>query len=402
MTRSAVNVRAELRQAVPVGDAATLTVAVSAPRHIGYLFHPLTDFLLAGGGSLLVAVPVFWLIRDKAAAHPTAVWIGLMLSVFINYPHFAHSYQLLYSGIGARIFGSGTPGNVRVKYIWVGFIAPSLIGAFLIGTYFSDSARVLGYAANAFWFTTGWHYVTQGYGVITVLSEIRGIYFSNVEKKLLLANGYAVWIYSWMALNVELSEKTFYGVKYFTLSLPPLLQTIAYFAALVTTAALVGALVYRVLMRKQPVSWNGVAGYVASLYLWVMAFNADPIFTIFVPVFHSLQYMLFVWRYQLNKASADASIQGTASSIGLTGLDTATPATRLAQFVCLGLVLGVIGFGALPAFFQVSMAPDDARWGPTVGAFIFVVWINLHHYFIDNVIWRRDNEDVRRFLFAPR
>jgi hypothetical protein len=48
------------------------------------------------------------------------------------------------------------------------------------------------------------------------------------------------------------------------------------------------------------------------------------------------------------------------------------------------------------------MAPDAALWGPTVGAFIFVVWINLHHYFIDNVIWRRDNDDVRRFLFAPR
>jgi len=402
MTRSAVNVRAELRQAVPVDDGATSTVAVAAPRHAGYLFHPVTDFLLAGGGSVLVAAPVFWLIRDKAAAHPTALWIGLMLSVFINYPHFAHSYQLLYSGIGTRIFGSGTPAKVRVKYIWAGFIAPSLIGAFLIGTYLSDSVRLLGYAANAFWFTTGWHYVKQGYGVITVLSAIRGIYFSNVEKKLLLANGYVVWIYSWMALNVALHETTFYGVKYFTLSLPPLLLTIGYFAALLTTAALVGALVYRVLMRKQPVSWNGVVGYVASLYLWVIAFNADPIFTIFVPAFHSLQYMLFVWRYQLNKASADASAQGTASSIGLVGLDTTSPAKRLTQFVCIGLVLGVIGFGALPALFQVSMTPDDVRWGPTVGAFIFVVWINLHHYFIDNVIWRRDNEDVRRFLFAPR
>jgi len=402
MTRSAVNVRAELRQAVPVDDAVTSTATVSAPRHTGYLFHPVTDFLLAGGGSVLVAAPVFWLIRDKVAAYPTATWLGLMLSVIINYPHFAHSYQLLYSGIGARIFGSGTPTKVRVKYMWAGFIAPSLIGAFLLGTYLSDSVRLLGFAANAFWFTTGWHYVKQGYGVIIVLSAVRRIYFSNVEKKLLLANGYAVWIYSWMALNVELHETTFYGVKYFTLRLPPFLLTIGYFAALLTTAALLGALVYRVLARKQPVSWNGVVGYVSSLYLWVIAFNADPIFTIFVPAFHSLQYMLFVWRYQLNKAAADASAQGTASSIGLIEVDTTSPIRRLVQFVCIGLVLGVIGFGALPAFFQVSMAPDAGLWGPTVGAFIFVVWINLHHYFIDNVIWRRDNDDVRRFLFAPR
>ena len=37
-----------------------------------------------------------------------------------------------------------------------------------------------------------------------------------------------------------------------------------------------------------------------------------------------------------------------------------------------------------------------------VFVFIFVMWINIHHYFIDNVIWRRDNEDVRKYLFAPR
>ena len=72
MTRSAVNVRAELRQAVPVDEA---TSSAAASRRAGYLFHPITDFLLAGGGSMLVAVPVFWLIRDKAAVHPTALTI---------------------------------------------------------------------------------------------------------------------------------------------------------------------------------------------------------------------------------------------------------------------------------------------------------------------------------------
>jgi len=402
MTRSAVHVRAELRQAVPVDEATSSTARATRSRHGGYLFHPIVDFLLAGGGSVLVAVPVFWLIRDKAAAHPTALTIGLVLSILINYPHFAHSYQLLYSGIGARIFGSGTPTKVRLKYIWAGFVAPALIGGFLIGTYVSGSARLLALAANAFWFTTGWHYVKQGYGVIIVLSAIRRIHFSNIEKKLLLANGYTVWIYSWMALNMGLHEKTFYGVKYFTLPLPSALVTVGYFAALLTTAAVAGAVVYRVLMRKQPVSWNGVIGYVSSLYLWVIAFNADPLFTIFVPAFHSLQYLLFVWRYQLNKAAAQASADGTASSIGLTEIDKTSPAMRLANFVLVGVVLGIVGFGALPALFQASLAPDAALWGPTVFAFIFVVWINLHHYFIDNVIWRRDNEDVRRFLFATK
>jgi hypothetical protein len=67
-----------------------------------------------------------------------------------------------------------------------------------------------------------------------------------------------------------------------------------------------------------------------------------------------------------------------------------------------GLVLGWIGFTGLPLLFHASLSPDPTLFGPAVFVFIFVMWINIHHYFIDNVIWRRDNEDVQKYLFAPR
>src|SRR5262245_2291191 len=110
MARSAVNIRAELTPAVPSGGVSRVPPTADAQperRHSGYLFSPLVDFLLAGGGSIIVAAPVFWLIGDKVSAHPTALSISLVLALFINYPHFAHSYQLLYTGIGQRIFGPG-------------------------------------------------------------------------------------------------------------------------------------------------------------------------------------------------------------------------------------------------------------------------------------------------------
>src|SRR5215510_13045743 len=132
MRRSAVNVRAEV--STPVKPAQALSLANPPTRQAlpgqGYLFHPVTDFLLAGGGSVLVAAPVFWLLRDKASAHPFALSLSITLAVFLNYPHFAHSYQLLYAGIGRRIFGPDSTSKVRLKYIWAGFIAPALIGAF--------------------------------------------------------------------------------------------------------------------------------------------------------------------------------------------------------------------------------------------------------------------------------
>jgi hypothetical protein len=375
-------------------------VAQALPTHVStrrtdYLFHPVIDFLLAGGGSIVVAVPVILLIRDKAALEADALWLGLIISNFVNFPHFANSYQLLYAGIWQRILGQESAVKVRIRYVWAGFVAPALIGGFLFGSFYFGDARLLGYAGNAMAFTTGWHYVKQGYGVITVLSAIRRIFYSAIEKRLLLLNGYVVWIYSWMALNKTLREEELYGVKFFTFDLPPALLATGAVAASLTTAAVILAIIWRMAIRKQAVSWNGIVGYGCALYLWLVAFHYDLIFTIFIPAFHSLQYLLFTWRYQLNKVSSEAGSAADESA-----RQPRRVMTRFAKFVAMGLLLGWIGFMGLPSVFQASLAPDVNVWGPSVFVFIFVLWINIHHYFIDNVIWRRDNEDVRRYLFT--
>jgi hypothetical protein len=382
--------------ALRTGNTVAQAFPSGAPtRHAGYLFHPVIDFLLAGGGSILAAFPVYLLIRDKQAVEATAIWWGFALSNVINFPHFAHSYQLLYTGIGTRLSAATSTLKVRLRYLWAGFVAPPLIAATLFGAYYVGDLRFLSYMANAMAFTSGWHYVKQGYGVIAVLSAIRRIYYSEIEKRLLLLNGYVVWIYSWMALNKTLYQKKLYGITYFTFDLPPMLLTMGAVAATLTTVAVVAAFVMRV-SRKQPVSWNGVVGYGCALYLWLLAFYYDLIFTIFIPAFHSIQYLLFTWRYQLNKVSSEAVEEEAASrpsrSVGV----------RCAKFVVSGIALGWVGFVGLPALFHVSLSPDETVWGPSVFVFIVIVWINIHHYFIDNVIWRRDNEDVRKYLFAPR
>jgi hypothetical protein len=381
--------------AIRTGNTVAQAFPPSAPtRHAGYLFHPVIDFLLAGGGSILVALPVYLLIRDKQAVEASAIWWGFVLSNVINFPHFAHSYQLLYTGIGARVFGAAL--KVRLRYAWAGFVAPVLIGAVLFGAYYFGDVRMLGYAANAMAFTSGWHYVKQGYGVIVVLSAIRRIYYSEIEKRLLLLNGYVVWIYSWMALNETFYQKKLYGIAFFTFDVPPMLLAIGAAAAVLTTAAVVVAFAVRIAVRKLPVSWNGVVGYGCALYLWLVAFHYDLIFAIFIPAFHSIQYQLFTWRYQLNKVSSEAAERGAevqpSRPIGV----------QFAKFVVTGIVLGWAGFIGLPAAFQFGLSPDEAVWGPSVFVFIFMIWINIHHYFIDNVIWRRDNEDIRKYLFAPR
>ena len=86
--------------AIRTGDAVAQATPNVTTRHAGYLFHPVIDFILAGGGSMLLALPIILLIHDKKAVEATALGWGLVLSNVLNFPHFANSYQLLYTGIG--------------------------------------------------------------------------------------------------------------------------------------------------------------------------------------------------------------------------------------------------------------------------------------------------------------
>ena len=73
----------------------------------------------------------------------------------------------------------------------------------------------------------------------------------------------------------------------------------------------------------------------------------------------------------------------------------------VARFIVLGLLLGVCGFWWGPEFLDAHVPYDPSVFGGALFLFIGWVSINIHHYFIDNVIWRRDNPEVRRLLFSP-
>ena len=72
----------------------------------------------------------------------------------------------------------------------------------------------------------------------------------------------------------------------------------------------------------------------------------------------------------------------------------------LVRFALIAGVLGYLGFWLGPIVLDTVTGYDRAVLGATVFLFIGWTFINIHHYFIDNVIWRRDNPGTRRHLFA--
>jgi hypothetical protein len=69
-------------------------------------------------------------------------------------------------------------------------------------------------------------------------------------------------------------------------------------------------------------------------------------------------------------------------------------------FVLTGLLLGYLGFWGVPQVLDKLVPYDRVAFGGTMFLFVFWIFINVHHYFLDNVMWRRENPDTRKYLFS--
>jgi len=74
--------------------------------------------------------------------------------------------------------------------------------------------------------------------------------------------------------------------------------------------------------------------------------------------------------------------------------------SKLAIFIGVGVFLGFLGFMGVPRFIDSVLPYDKRVLGPSLFLFMFYIFINVHHYFLDNVMWRRGNPDVQQYIFA--
>ena len=372
--------------------------ARSAPtRRPGYLFGPVFDFLTLGGGSLIVC-GLIALFLPKGIPTTQQIVLVTILMAAINQPHFAHSYQMFYRHFAAKAFGASYPRSLRLRYLLAGIVVPAALIAFLGAGALSGSPKVLAYGANLMFFLVGWHYVKQGYGILIVDSVQKRIMFSDRAKAILRLNGYACWMVAWLGLNHALSTGTWYlGLTYFSLPIPTPVYVVAIAIAALTTLAVLFVLFQRWRETRGMLPWNGIIAYLTTLYLWVIFVRMNPLVLAVVPTFHSLQYLAVVWRYQINAGSQS---HRTARPSIVNRVLPAGMWSKLAIFIGVGVFLGFLGFMGVPRFIDSVLPYDKRVFGPSLFLFMFYIFINVHHYFLDNVMWRRGNPDVQQYIFA--
>ena len=368
-----------------------------ALRRRRYLFNRWIDFLGLGGGSIVVmGLMVVFYPKDDVSRAGLAV-VMLFLAHFINHPHFAHSYQLFYNGFLRKAFSSDS--ILRHRYRFAGIMVPAVLATFFASAVAQGSAPLLGLAANVMFFTVGWHYAKQGYGILMLDAAQKGIRFDAREKRHLLWSTHLAWPTMWLMANNELAAHDFWGLTYYMFDTPDALLNTMFTLTGISAAVLARDLLLRWrATRTLPV--NGLVAYVTSIYLWLMIVRFDPVLVLLNPFFHSLQYLCVVWRYQLN-VEAEKNRErsgGNDDETGQAWLRTTT--AGIVRFVLTGALLGGAGFWGVPIVMEAIGGYDQAIFGTTMFLFIGWTFINIHHYFIDSVIWRHENTETRRYLFA--
>ena len=285
-------------------------------------------------------------------------------------------------------------GNIlkRRRYFWSGVLVPLLLGSFLIYSFSMGRADLIGHALNLMFFLVGWHYVKQVFGCIVVTSARRKIYYNAWERRLMLANLFSLWGISWVGGQSGSQSFTFYGIVYAGLGLPKDLSVYPYVAMFVTAILLIGMHLRKYVVENVKPSAPGLAA-LGALYIWYLPTFAHPSFAYLIPMFHSMQYLAFVWSFKKNQVAAQIE--------PLKGQEQRSAWVRdFVGYAITALLLGALSFEFVPKFLDSQHLLNYSSLGTSPFIAAFLMFINIHHYFIDNTIWRSNNEQVKKYLFA--
>ena len=353
------------------------------------------EFLLVGGATPLLFALSWWLRRTVGldAADLAFGFTFFYAAHLVNDPHFSVTYLLFYGDAVARVRARETPPWQRARYVLAGLVAPVVLVAWALAGLLTRSPHTLGLLIQAMFFLVGWHYVKQGFGVMTVLSARRGVRFLPRERLAILAHCLAGWAYAWASPydpGKEVEEK---GVVYTTIAHPPGLERLTHVVFLGTALVLAGVLLAKWRRERRLAIGTPLVAVLCSIWVWSVYSSADPLVIYAIPALHSLQYLYFVWLMKGGEAREREGPPWFERSAR----------TRLGLLAVSAVGLGWILFHGAPSALDDFLVPRRSRltdMGPTPYFAALYAVVNIHHFLMDAVIWRRENPKTR-YLVAP-
>jgi len=132
---------------------------------------------------------------------------------------------------------------------------------------------------------------------------------------------------------------------------------------------------------KALVAWS-------AIFVWYAMMARDPKAIFWIQIAHAIQYLSFPVRVEINRTATSL-----AKSTGKLGVHMAIYAAAL-------LVVSYVVAQVVPGTAMSAVANVFGEQPGKVAPVLILMFINIHHYFTDGVIWKISNPEVRQELFA--
>lgn len=313
----------------------------------------------------------------------------LLTDLLINSPHFIASYRILY----------GKRQNFR-RHPFVTLVLPifaiSLLGYICYWGPLNTSNEpvsavsqpnvmlALTYLAPIF---LGWHYVGQSWGTTACFAYLAGFRMNPVQRKLIRFGFMSLFVYhlTWACASMEILEQLFPLQRAGEFMIKALMSVCRVLVLASFFAGVWGFFqISKEHERRIPATvW---LPWVAT-YSWYVMVDVYPQAFFLLQIFHALQYLMFPVRVELNEHQSP----------------------RPGRHILIYDRHMLIYYGALVAVgyiaFEWTTLLERIHLTNQTGTMVLLgtatmMCINIHHYFIDAVIWKIREPEVRESLFG--
>jgi hypothetical protein len=346
----------------PLAMTAVSRVGPAATALPLYFVNWWVDAALVGGLSIAA-----WLVIGAFAgadSKPILV-LSLILALLVNCPHFSATlYRLYQSPEHIRQFpvtACGLP-FVMLGAVFACFWLPQTVAPYFLMLY-------------VLW--SPYHYSGQTVGLTMIYARRSGFRIGRRERLALSAFVFSAFVYG----VIHIQANGFSDLFGMTVPLPllPRWYDAATQAVMATAALVFVGLAVAWCRRQRRVLPPIVLLPALAHFVWFVPGTAVKAFFVIIPLFHSLQYLLVAGVVQLNRR------------IGVTGVERSWRRVRAEalHWGARNLAGGVLLFIGIPVLFAWVPLPFATIAGIVAAA------INIHHFFVDGVIWKlRDDANA--------
>ena len=352
----------------------TPSSAQMSPRASGrYFVSGPVDAVLIGGASIVLYVvlrvsPQLASSASLAALAATLVWV-------CNYPHFAaSSFRLYHSRATSR------------QYPMTAWVIPAVMLVAVVGCFVSPNV-VAPMFVKLYLLWSPFHFSGQTVGITMIYSRRCGYRierWGRIALTWFVFSTFAVQS-AWAELAIRTHDvrsltgarRSYFGVHFGVLAVPTWVPTVLT-VVLWCSLAVFGGYVLLQLRSERRFIPLIVLLPAASQFIWFYAPNVGE-YVALVPFFHSLQYLLIAWSVQLAVGIGERRRSPSVSYV----------VSESVRWAVINIAIGVALFWGLPRL--------GSQFGRSLqfSSAVMLAAIQIHHFFVDGVIWRLREPSVR-------